>query len=464
MKTNPNEKRIKKLVEKGRKYIYPERVEELEKYITEEFEVFPDLDPAIIESRLTSVINIIKTLDKEHHINLDRYLDNRERGALNRNIQDRLRKSLIAYFDLPKDTAVGAREAIFGLAKLGPDFKLNAIDLDAVESQFGRGTAESIRADVTAKAKENRELQMINMRKLDIPYYQVAKNALMNWEQLPEEDAEKVVRTSSMKELEARVGAKPSIEAGIEGIYEYLKSNGIEVDSKIKYAVDTEVYSLQGMEEDRTDHIIDYDHVGYNYGLRQLSEAARPLGNRNELAIAALSAIHDNWVEKNGKKFFARDSKFQHMPLELIGWEEAKKDLLFITPVLDYLGVSMDDQQLQQAYNDRVAKFLEEKNIRSDEDLQQAISTGAEFYPALRWQRDITGALSQPEISSKILAQIKERGIQFEQDKDERAEKEETLADLIQEDDELDEELGSISQEVDRWWLNDPDWHGGDPR
>ena len=51
-----------------------------------------------------------------------------------------------------------------------------------------------------------------------------------------------------------------------------------------------------------------------------------------------------------------------------------------------------------------------------------------------------------------------------DEEKNARAKKEEELADLIQEDSELDEELGGYSQEPNRWWLNDPDWNGGDPR
>ena len=52
--------------------------------------------------------------------------------------------------------------------------------------------------------------------------------------------------------------------------------------------------------------------------------------DKDEIVLNMLSAVHDGWVKDNSKKFFARDKKYQHLPLELIGWKEVEADLLFI--------------------------------------------------------------------------------------------------------------------------------------
>lgn len=41
------------------------------------------------------------------------------------------------------------------------------------------------------------------MEKMNIPYYQVAKKALMNWNGLNEEEANKLIENSSFEEIEA---------------------------------------------------------------------------------------------------------------------------------------------------------------------------------------------------------------------------------------------------------------------
>ena len=64
-------------------------------------------------------------------------------------------------------------------------------------------------------------------------YKQIAKDALMSWNGLSEEEATKVVQESSNEELESQVYAQGSIDAAIKGFQkysqEYLKNkNGYE--------------------------------------------------------------------------------------------------------------------------------------------------------------------------------------------------------------------------------------------
>ena len=54
--------------------------------------------------------------------------------------------------------------------------------------------------------------------KQNIPYYQVAKQALMNWNGLSEEEAEQFISTQSFDDVESQVYAKGSMDYAIEGI------------------------------------------------------------------------------------------------------------------------------------------------------------------------------------------------------------------------------------------------------
>ena len=52
-------------------------------------------------------------------------------------------------------------------------------------------------------------------------YKQIAKDALMSWNGLSEEEATKVVQESSNEELESQVYAQGSIDAAIKGFQKY---------------------------------------------------------------------------------------------------------------------------------------------------------------------------------------------------------------------------------------------------
>lgn len=142
------------------------------------------------------------------------------------------------------------------------------------------------------------------------------------------------------------------------------------------------------------------------------------------------------------------------MPIELIGWKEAKSDLLFLKPILEAMDLSayISEEDLEKAYNQRVQTFLEEKGITDIDKLSEQISRGAEFYPALEGQDDITQALQDTEfVKQQVVSGIKDKGIgtneQFAQKLfGERADNEKSVQDLGKETVDIQKEISYIDK------------------
>lgn len=225
-------------------------------------------------------------------------------------------------------------------------------------------------------------------------YKQIAKDALMSWNGLSEEEATKVVQESSNEELESQVYAQGSIDAAIKGFQkysqEYLKNkNGYEQPiSEQDMETFKEIIMTGDYRNGSTNDF--FETVKKQMGLgRENTDEKQIAEDTRDMVISVLSTIHDGWVHDNQKKFFARDKKYQHMPIELIGWKEAKSDLLFLKPILEA-----------------------EKGITDIDKLSEQISRGAEFYPALEGQDDITQALQDTEfVKQQVVSGIKDKGI-----------------------------------------------------
>ena len=239
-----------------------------------------------------------------------------------------------------------------------------------------------------------------------IPYRKVAETALYEWEyknkienkdealKKAHEDAE----TLSFKELESRVYATGSMNYAIEEIAKYLKEQGLEFSSE-----EIEQYSKAIFEGPENADI-----------LKSVGEKIGRLDDPKKLIVATLSNIHDGWVKDNGKKFtqVGRDKQYQHMPVELIGWNETKLDLLFLKPILEASGVEVDEKALEETYNETVMKYFEENGISSANDLKTLIQNGADFYPSLKGQKSITTLLADPQfVSDVVIPKIESKGI-----------------------------------------------------
>lgn len=211
------------------------------------------------------------------------------------------------------------------------------------------------------------------MKKEDIPYYRVAKEALMKWNGLTEEQANEFIEKSDFEEIESQIGARNSMIYAIE---ELAKIIGLNEEEKQEFSKE-----IFGEVENQT--IIEK--------AKNIQDTNR---DANKEVLDMLRAVHDGWVKDNGHKFFARDKKIQHLPLEFIGWKEVKSDLLFVKPIAEAVGINVDEKQLEKAYDERVEKFKSDRKIKTNNDLRREIVQSAHFYPALAGQEDILNVLS----------------------------------------------------------------------
>ena len=197
------------------------------------------------------------------------------------------------------------------------------------------------------------------------PYQNIAKSALINWNGLSVEEAEKKIQTETVQELEQQVYAMGSVKYAVVGIGKQLNLSEEEAVSLFDVAVNgpenAEIFAV-------------------------VTEKAKGFTDQQKLGV--LSTIHDGWVvdnssEKTFNKKVSRNQLRQYAPLELIGWNEVKSDLLFLNPILAAIGVNVDEQSLESEYHSMVASYLEENQINSPNDLTDLVSQGRNYYRAL---------------------------------------------------------------------------------
>lgn len=201
------------------------------------------------------------------------------------------------------------------------------------------------------------------------PYRMIAKDALMSWNGLSEADAEKTVISSSFDDLEGQVWATGSIAYAVDAI--------------------AKLFQLSDQEkQDFSDAILAKDHAEISKKDQKIFDriAKKALGTEEKSVLYILSSIHDGWVKDNAKKFNqeGREARrYQHLPIELIGFKEAKADLLFVGPILEAVGVNVDQTALQTEYDESVVRFLDRNNITSKASLANKIMQGTKFYKPL---------------------------------------------------------------------------------
>ena len=233
------------------------------------------------------------------------------------------------------------------------------------------------------------------------PYFQVAKQALMNWNSLSEEAAEKIIETQSFDEIESQVWAKSSMDYAIDSIKKSLQLSDEEQKNLSEFVFNGKDSEFIQWWKSRNEFIQGKDSVKTD-----------KQEQNNNFIMDALFSVHDGWVKDNSKKFMARDKKHQHMPSELIGWKEAKADLLFIKPIFESVGIKVNETDLEQVYNSRVKEFFLEHGIENVRNLSDSITQGEEFYPALKGYGDILVTINDPDyVDKNIIPAIEQQGI-----------------------------------------------------
>lgn len=106
-----------------------------------------------------------------------------------------------------------------------------------------------------------------------------------------------------------------------------------------------------------------------------------PLANLNAMQIVKmLNGIHidwrgHNWNQKRLVEKYFRDQLFQYSATHMIGWDEVRKDLLFIKEYLQAAGSTVTDDAIQSAYEDYCRQ-----DHGVDTDLQNMIATAAKEF------------------------------------------------------------------------------------
>ena len=184
-------------------------------------------------------------------------------------------------------------------------------------------------------------------------YREIAKNALKNWNGLTEEEALEKTTNLTEQELEESVGAKSSIKSAIYGIYDALSKRGL-TDTKY-YDEDTGKYfTSEAKKGVREVYFGVFRREKSDEAFRHLAEKLEMVEDKEKFTLDVLSNIHNDWVENNVAKL--RDpnrinKRYQAMPLELIGFDEAKSDLLFLEPILNAGGMDVNEERLREAYD-----------------------------------------------------------------------------------------------------------------
>lgn len=231
-------------------------------------------------------------------------------------------------------------------------------------------------------------------------YQKIAKEALIKWNGLSEEEAEKKVQTESIEELESQIYAKSSIKYAVKEIAKQLELSDEETlkfyesifDSHIDYEF---CMSLHNKAIDN--NCVNPYRAGTSYK-----------GYNSEKVIEILSAIHDGWVidnssEKTFNKKVDRQQLRQYAPLELIGWNEAKSVLLFLGPILESIGLPVIEGSVEMKYHWRVSEYLHANDINDREDLINLISQGRGYYAALPEELELRLMAYSQDISDQII-------------------------------------------------------------
>ncbi len=220
------------------------------------------------------------------------------------------------------------------------------------------------------------ELGRETMKKIT-PYRIVAKSALMSWNGLSEQEAEERISKATHAELESEVWAEGSMKSAVRAL-----SFNLSLTEEQTKNFEKAVLGGDSAEMSESD-------------IKTLAEVARiyseKVTNTNKLTLNILSAIHNDWVKDNVKKFNQagrEGKKYQHLPIEMIGWKETKADLLFLEPILNSIGVELEPAELEETYNTQVVSYfnrnglVDEKGIDKS-TLSRTILKGVGFYPVL---------------------------------------------------------------------------------
>lgn len=155
--------------------------------------------------------------------------------------------------------------------------------------------------------------------------------ALMAWNGKDYDEALNMAETMSCEELNTYTDAFGSIMAAKLGIEKYLL-NGQEI--KMEYLIGTKAVPKNYFK---------------NLGTQILQNMSRVQVMTSIMMI--LQEIHNVWISSNDvKKDDININKeyyrsFQNLPIQMIGIKEVAKDLMFLAPMLDIMGIEVGEME-----------------------------------------------------------------------------------------------------------------------
>ena len=178
------------------------------------------------------------------------------------------------------------------------------------------------------------------MRKIGTIYEQIANTCLTEWyPDMSESDRKALLERGDFEEVEGYIGAKNSIDAAIESIGESLERYQVFLPadfSDVVYFSDTPNADVEKLTIKINKNICEYTMAS--------------------IAFEALHKIHLRWIDDNKDKFFdpkRREKRFMFLPIEMISWEEALKDYVFLRPILQLLCIRPETYAIQKFYEKR---------------------------------------------------------------------------------------------------------------
>ena len=249
------------------------------------------------------------------------------------------------------------------------------------------------------------------MNDLRIPYYGAIKtsryerNNKLNIgpgysEEQARKDAIDFAQNIKFEELDSKTSARMSVEGGANSIGKRIGLSEEEIkefnDASIHGPADAPIFKVVG------------NRI--------------PKDNLYKFVIGVLSDVHDVWVKENSIKFNSttikdgvetpRAKEYQHLPLQLIGFDEVKVDLIYVEPIINACGIKIDEKELKAEYDKSVEDFFIDNNAKKISDFHDEIMKGEDFYQALAGQENVNELLKQGwYVSDILIPQIEEKGI-----------------------------------------------------
>lgn len=223
---------------------------------------------------------------------------------------------------------------------------------------------------------------------LDSAYARVAIFSLNKWGGKTIEQAQETVANHSRDEVEGMTKAQASVDAGFDALVDAFRNMGMDISDELKEELHTVI--LDGPNDAPI-----------------MEEFKKSLGeiDKETLTLDTLEAIHDAWVSTNEAKVGRPDKGYMHAPIEMLGWESLELDYIFLKPVMETMGVQVDDdKKLIEKYGERQAQYFEKNGIKDKESLAAHIKLLPEVYePLANYSEENKNRFGESKILNEVI-------------------------------------------------------------